>query len=188
LTTFNALRKSKARPGDWVAIQGIGGLGHLAVQYAKYMGLRVVAIARGSEKQELATKLGAHHYMDSTAVDISTELQKLGGARVILATAANSQSMSPLVSGLSPGGEMVVIGIGGREPISLNPIPMVFGERTVSGALTGSAIDSEDTLSFSALQGIRAMTETFPLEKAAEAYKRMMNNEARFRIVLQIIQ
>jgi propanol-preferring alcohol dehydrogenase len=184
LTTFNALRRSKARAGDLIAIQGVGGLGHLAIQFAKYMGFRVAAIARGSEKQVLAKKLGAHHYIDSTTQDVAAELQKLGGARAIVATAANSQSMAALLGGLAARGELITAGIGGDEPIALSPLLMLFGERRVLGTLTGSPIDSEDTLAFSALQGIKAMIETVPLAKAAEAYKRMMNNEARLRIVL----
>ena len=184
LTTFNALRKSAARAGDLVAIQGVGGLGHLGIQFAKHMGLRVVAVARGPAKAKLAMELGAHHTIDSTSRDVAAELQKLGGARMILATAADSQSMSGLVGGLAARGEMIVAGAGGDGPITLDPVLMLFGERRVSGTLTGSPIDNEDTLAFSALQGIKAMIETVPLERAAEAYRRMMNNEARFRIVL----
>jgi D-arabinose 1-dehydrogenase-like Zn-dependent alcohol dehydrogenase len=184
LTTFNALRKSKARAGDLVAIQGVGGLGHLGIQYAMHMGFEVAAIARGAEKGEIARKLGAHHYIDSSTQDPSAELQSLGGARVILATAANNQSMSALVGGLGPQGEMIVAGAGGDEPIGINAVPLIFGERSIVGTLTGHSIDSEDTLAFSALRGIRAMVETLPLAKAQEAYRRMMNNEARFRIVL----
>jgi D-arabinose 1-dehydrogenase-like Zn-dependent alcohol dehydrogenase len=184
LTTFNALRKSRARAGDLVAIQGVGGLGHLGIQFAKHMGFRVAAIARGPAKRELAKRLGAHDYIDSVNQDAIAELQKLGGARVILATAADSKSMSPLVAGLAAGGELVLAGVGGDEPIQVNPIPMIFGQRVISGTLTGSSIDSEDTLSFSALQGIRAMIETVPLDKAEEAYRRMMKNEARYRMVL----
>jgi alcohol dehydrogenase, propanol-preferring len=184
LTTFRGLRNSAARAGDLVAIQGVGGLGHLAIQFAKHMGFRVAAIARGPAKHDLAKKLGAHHYIDSTTQDPVAELQKMGGARVILATAADSKSMSPLLAGLGAGGELVVAGIGGDEPIQVNPVPMIFGERAISGTLTGSSLDSEDTLSFSALQGIRTMIETVPLAKAAEGYRRMMNNEARFRMVL----
>ena len=184
LTTFNALRKSKARAGDLVAIQGVGGLGHLGIQYATHMGFEVAAIARGTEKRDLARKLGAHHYIDSSTQDPSAELQSLGGARVILATAANNQSMSALVGGLGPQGEMIIAGAGGDEPIGINAVPLIFGERSIVGTLTGHSIDSEDTLAFSALRGIRAMVETLPLAKAEEAYRRMMNNEARFRIVL----
>ena len=184
LTTFNALRNSKARAGDLVAVQGIGGLGHLAIQYAKHMGFRVVAIARGSEKRSLSEKLGAHIYIDSSKQEITAELQKLGGARVILATAASSKSMSSLIDALAPGGELIAAGIGADGTIDVNPVPLVFGSRSLSGTLTGSSIDNEDTLSFSSLQKIRAMIETVPLASAQEAYKRMMNNEARFRIVL----
>jgi len=184
LTTFNGLRKSKARAGDLVAIQGIGGLGHLGIQFAKHMGFKVVAIARGPGKRDLAMKLGAHHYIDSSAQDPSAELQRLGGARVILATAANNQSMSSLVGGLAPQGEMIVAGAGGNEPMGINAVPLIFGERSIAGTLTGTPDDSEDTLAFSALQGIRSMVEAFPLHDAQEAYRRMMSNEARFRVVL----
>jgi propanol-preferring alcohol dehydrogenase len=184
LTTFNALRKSTARASDLVAIQGVGGLGHLGIQYARSMGFKVAAIARGAEKRDLALQLGAHHYIDSNTQDPSAELQRLGGARVILATAANNKSMSSLVGGLAPQGELIVAGAGGGEPMGINAIPLIFGERSIVGTLTGASIDGEDTLAFSALQGIRAMVETFPLAKAPEAYRRMMNNEARFRVVL----
>src|SRR6267154_1338760 len=184
LTTFNGLRNSKARPGELVAIQGVGGLGHLGIQYARRMGFQVAAVARGSEKASLAKKLGAHHYIDSKAQDPVAALQALGGARLILATAANSKSMSPLLGGLAPRGQLIVAGAGGDEPISVNPIPLLFGMRSITGTMTGSSIDAEDTLSFSSLQGVRAMIETVPLAKAAEAYGRMMRNEARFRIVL----
>jgi D-arabinose 1-dehydrogenase-like Zn-dependent alcohol dehydrogenase len=184
LTTFNALRKSQARAGDLVGIQGVGGLGHLGVQFAKYMGFKVAAIARGADKRDLALKLGAHQYIDSSTQDTSGELQRLGGARVILATAANNKSMSGLVGGLAPQGELIIAGAGGNEPIGVNAVPLIFGERSIVGTLTGRSIDSEDTLAFSVLQGIRAMVETFPLAKAPEAYRRMMNNEARFRVVL----
>jgi D-arabinose 1-dehydrogenase-like Zn-dependent alcohol dehydrogenase len=184
LTTFNGLRNSKARPGELVAIQGVGGLGHLGIQFARRMGFQVAAIARGAEKESLAKKLGAHHYIDSNVQDPVAALQALGGARLILATAANSKSMSPLLGGLAPHGQIVVAGAGGDEPISVNPAPLLFGMRSIAGTMTGSSIDAEDTLSFSSLQGIRAIIETVPLAKAAEAYERMMRNEARFRIVL----
>jgi D-arabinose 1-dehydrogenase-like Zn-dependent alcohol dehydrogenase len=184
LTTFNALRKSTARARDLVAIQGVGGLGHLGIQYARYMGFKVAAIARGADKRDLALKLGAHNYIDSNTQDPSAELQRLGGARVILATAANNKSMAALVGGLAPQGEMIIAGAGGGEPMGINAVPLIFGERSIVGTLTGHSIDGEDTLAFSALQGIRAMVETYPLAKAEEAYRRMMNNEARFRIVL----
>lgn len=183
LTTFNGLRNSNAQPGDLVAIQGIGGLGHLGVQFARRMGFQVAAIARGKEKEALAKELGAHHYIDTNAQDPVAALQALGGAKVILATAANSKSMSPLLGGLAPRGQLVVAGVG-DEPISVNPVPLLFGTRSIAGTMTGSSIDAEDTLSFSSRQNIRAMIETVPLAKAAEAYGRMMRNEARFRIVL----
>jgi D-arabinose 1-dehydrogenase-like Zn-dependent alcohol dehydrogenase len=183
LTTFNGLRNSNAQPGDLVAIQGIGGLGHLGVQFARRMGFQVAAIARGKEKEALAKELGAHHYIDTKAQDPVAALQALGGAQVILATAANSKSMSPLLGGLAPRGQLVVAGVG-DEPISVNPVPLLFGTRSIAGTMTGSSIDAEDTLSFSSRQNIRAMIETVPLAKAAEAYGRMRRNEARFRIVL----
>ena len=184
LTTFNGLRNSKARPGELVAIQGVGGLGHLGIQFARRMGFQVAAIARGPEKESLARKLGAHHYIDSNAQDPVAALQTLGGARLILATAANSKSMSPLLGGLAPRGQLIVAGTGGNEPIGVDPGPLLFGMRSIAGTMTGSSIDAEDTLSFSSLQGIRPMIETVPLANAAEAYGRMMRNEARFRIVL----
>src|SRR5204863_7012568 len=148
------------------------------------MGFRVAAIARGSEKESLAKKLGAHHYIDSNGQDPVAALQALGGARLILATAANSKSMSPLLGGLAPRGQLIVAGAGGDEPISVDPVPLLFGMRSLAGTMTGSSIDAEETLSFSSLQGIRPMIETVPLANAAEAYGRMMRNEARFRIVL----
>lgn len=184
VTTFSALRKSKARAGDLVAIQGIGGLGHLAIQFARYMGFRVVAIARGTTKKDLALRLGAHHYIDSTTQHAAQELQNLGGARVIVATAANSGSMSPLVAGLAPHGQMIVVGAGGDDPVALSPMDLLFGQRGVEGTMTGSVPDTEETLAFSVLQDIRPMIESFPLEKAEQAFQRMMSNEARFRVVL----
>jgi len=184
LTTFNGLRNSKARPGELVAIQGVGGLGHLAIQYARRMGFQVAAIARGPEKESLARKLGAHHYIDSNTQDPVAALQALGGARLILATAANSKSMSPLLGGLFPLGELIVAGVGGNEPIAVNPVPLLFGMRSIAGTMTGSSIDAEDTLSFSSQQGIRAMIETLPLGQAADGYARMMQGKARFRMVL----
>src|SRR2546425_9944802 len=146
LTTFNALRNSKARPGKLVAIQGIGGLGHLGIQFARRMGFRVAAIARGSEKESLAKKLGTNHYIDSNAQDPVAALQALGGARLILATAANSKSMSPLLGGLAPRGQLIVAGAGGDEPISVDPVPLLFGMRSLAGTMTGTSIDAEDTL------------------------------------------
>jgi len=184
LTTFNGLRNSNARPGELVAIQGVGGLGHLGIQFARRMGFQVAAIARGPEKESLAKELGAHHYIDSNAQDQVAALQALGGARLILATAANSKAMSPLLGGLAPRGQLIVAGAGGDEPMSVNPVPLLFGMRSIAGTMTGSSLDAEETLSFSSLQNIRPMIETVPLTKAAEAYGRMMRNEARFRIVL----
>src|SRR5260370_12165086 len=184
LTTFNGLRNSKARPGDLVAIQGVGGLGHLGIQFARQMGFQVAAIARGPEKESLARTLGAHHYIDSNAQDPVAALQALGGARLIVATAANSKSRSPLLGGLAPCGELVVAGAGGNDPIEVNPVPLLFGMRSIAGTMTGSSIDAEDTLFFSSQQGVRPMIETVPLSRAADAYQRMMRNEARFRIVL----
>jgi propanol-preferring alcohol dehydrogenase len=184
LTTFNGLRNSAARPGELVAIQGVGGLGHLAIQFARGMGFQVAAIARGSDKESLARKLGAHYYIDSTSQDPVTALQALGGARLILATAPNSKSMSPLLAGLAPRGQLIVAGAGGEEPIEVHPIPLLFGMRSIAGTMTGTSIDAEDTLSFSSQQGVRPMIEIVPLAKAAEAYGRMMRNEARFRVVL----
>jgi D-arabinose 1-dehydrogenase-like Zn-dependent alcohol dehydrogenase len=184
VTTFSALRESRARAGDLVGIQGIGGLGHLAIQFARYMGFRVVAIARGTTKKNLALTLGAHHYIDSTDQDAAQELQKLGGARVIVSTAANSGSQSALVPGLAPRGQMIVVGAGGNTPVALNPIDLLFGERGVEGTMTGSVADTDDALAFSVLQNIRPIIESYPLEQADQAFQRMMSNEARFRAVL----
>ena len=183
LTTFNALRKSTAKPGELVAILGIGGLGHLGVQFAAHMGFKVVAVARGAEKEQLATKLGAHHYIDSSAGDPSAALQALGGAKLILATASDSNAMSAIMGGLATRGRMVVVGVG-AEAIQVSPFQLLFSSVGLEGSLTGSPIENEDTLAFSLLQGVKPMIETFPLEKAEEAYRRMMNNKARFRIVL----
>jgi alcohol dehydrogenase, propanol-preferring len=183
VTTFNALRRSPARPGDLVAILGIGGLGHLGIQFARRMGFRVAAIARGVEKQELAEKLGAHHYIDSEVGDPAAVLKALGGASVILATASNGKAMSRLFGGLKFRGRMTVVGAS-ADPISISTPDLLFGTRGIEGALTGSSIDCEDTLSFSSLEDIRAMIETVPLEEAPAAYTRMMANRARFRMVL----
>jgi D-arabinose 1-dehydrogenase-like Zn-dependent alcohol dehydrogenase len=183
LTTFNALRNSPARPGDLVAIQGIGGLGHLGLQYARAMGFRVAAIARGKDKAVLAKKLGAHHFIDSQTQEPGAALRALGGANVILATAASGKAMSPLISSLVPGGRLVAVGVG-ADPIEVSTVELILGTRSIEGSLTGSAIDGEETLSFSVLGNIRPMIETFPLEAAHEAYARMMRGEARFRIVL----
>jgi D-arabinose 1-dehydrogenase-like Zn-dependent alcohol dehydrogenase len=183
VTTYNALRNSPARPGDLVAVQGIGGLGHLAVQFASRMGFRVAAVARGEEKQPLARQLGAHHYIDSQAGDPAAALQALGGASVILATVTSGKAMAALIGGLRARGRMIVVGAS-PDPIEVAPAQLLFGTRAVEGALTGSPLDSEDTLAFSVLEGIRPRIETAPLEAAAEAYGKMMRNEARFRVVL----
>jgi len=183
ITTFNPLRNSGARPGDTVAVLGIGGLGHLGVQFAAKMGFRTVAIARGSDKRSLAMQLGAHQYIDSTAGDTAAELQRLGGAKVILATTTSSQAMADTLGGLSVDGRLVVLGAD-FAPMPLNTASLI-GKRTgIYGWPSGSSIDSEDTMNFSAMTGVRPMIETFPLEKAAEAYDRMMSNKARFRVVL----
>jgi D-arabinose 1-dehydrogenase-like Zn-dependent alcohol dehydrogenase len=183
LTTYNALKNSPARPGDLVAVQGVGGLGHLAVQFANRMGFRVAAVARGEKMQPLARQLGAHHYIDSQAGDPAAALQALGGASVILATAPSGKAMSALLGGLRARGRMIVVGVA-PDPIQVATEQLVFGTRAIEGSLTGSPLDSEDTLAFSVLEGIRPKIETVPLEAAAEAYRKMMRSEARFRMVL----
>jgi len=183
LTTFNALRRSSAKPGELAAILGIGGLGHLGVQFAAHMGFKVVAVARGAEKEQLAKKLGAQHYIDSNAGDPAAALKALGGAQLILATASDSKSMSTLMGGLAPRGRMIVLGAA-PEPIQVSPFQLLFSCVGVEGALTGSPIDNEDTLGFSLLKGIKPMIETVPLEKAEEGYQKMMSNKARFRMVI----
>jgi alcohol dehydrogenase, propanol-preferring len=183
VTTYNALRNAGLRGGDLVAVQGIGGLGHLGVQFARHLGFRTVAIGRGGEKEKLAKDLGAHLYIDTAVDDAAAVLQRMGGARAILATATSGDAMGPLVSGLSARGKFIVVGVP-QEPIQLNAFPLVFGGRSVYGSLTGSPIDSEDTLAFSVLENIRPMIETVPLEQAAKAYARMMQSKARFRMVL----
>jgi len=183
ITTYNALRNAGLRGGDLVAVQGIGGLGHLGVQFARKMGFRTVAIGRGREKEKLAKDLGAHLYIDTSAEDAAAALQRLGGARAILATATSGAAMGPLVSGLSARGKFIVVGVP-EDPISLNAFPLVFGGRSIYGSLTGTPIESEDTLAFSVLENVRPMIETFPLEQAADAYARMMQGKARFRVVL----
>jgi len=183
ITTYNALRNAGLRGGDLVAVQGIGGLGHLGVQFARKMGFRTVAIGRGREKEKLAKDLGAHLYIDTSAEDAAAALQRLGGARAILATATSGAAMGPLVSGLSARGKFIVVGVP-EDPISLNAFPLVFGGRSIYGTLTGTPIESEDTLAFSVLENIRPMIETLPLEQAADAYARMMQGKARFRMVL----
>jgi D-arabinose 1-dehydrogenase-like Zn-dependent alcohol dehydrogenase len=183
ITVFNALRNSGARAGDLVAVQGIGGLGHLGIQYARQMGFRTFAIGRGKDKETLARKLGAAHYVDIAAGDPAAELQKFGGARVILATAPDSKSMSALVNGLSANGKLLVVGAG-SDPITVTPIQLIPGSKTIQGWASGTAKDSEDTMQFSALSGVRPMIEKIPLEKAAEAYEQMISGKARFRVVL----
>ncbi len=183
VTTFNALRHSGAFPGDLVAVQGIGGLGHLGIQFANKCGYRVAAIGRGPENAALAKKLGAHEYIDSRATNAAEALQKLGGAQVILATAPSSKAMSALIDGLGPNGKLMVIGAD-FEPIEVTPPQLIFGNRTIHGWASGTPIDSEDTLRFAELTGVRPMIETYPLEKAAEAYARMLSGDAQFRVVL----
>ncbi len=183
LTTFNALRNANLRAGDLVAIQGIGGLGHLAVQFAHMMGFRTLAIQRGKEKETLARQLGASEYIDSTEQNPAETLLKMGGANAILATAASGKSMGPLVRGLAPRGKLLVVGVS-AEPIEINASQLIFGMKTVQGENVGTPIDEEDTLKFSALQAIRPMIETMPLEKAPEAYARMLDGKANFRMVL----
>jgi len=183
LTTFNALRNAPAKAGDLVAVLGIGGLGHLGVQYARRMGFEVVAIGRGTESAELANKLGAHHYIDSAATDPAADLQALGGAKVILITASGGRAVATTFKGLRPGGVSIDLGVG-PEPIEITSVDLIFGERKVAGSLTGNPATGEATLRFSALSGVSAMIETVPLEQAAEAYARMMGGKARFRMVL----
>jgi propanol-preferring alcohol dehydrogenase len=182
ITTFNALRNA-GRAGDTVAIQGIGGLGHLGVQYARKMGFRTVAIGGGPDKQHLATKLGAHIYIDAKSEDAAAALQKLGGADVILATAPSGTAIGSLLPGLAVRGKLVVVGVSG-DAIPVNGVPLIFGGRSVIGSLTGRAIETQDTLDFSVLTDVRPMIETLPLSRAEEAYKRMMSGDARFRMVL----
>ena len=183
ITTFNALRHSGALPGDLVAVQGVGGLGHLGIQFANKFGYHVAAVGRGPENASLAKKLGAHVYIDSKATKAAEELQKLGGARVILATAPSAKAMSALVDGLGPNGKLVVIGAD-FDPIEVTPLQLIGGNRTIQGWASGTPIDSEDTLRFAELTGVRPMIETYPLEKAAEAYARMTSGDAQFRVVL----
>jgi D-arabinose 1-dehydrogenase-like Zn-dependent alcohol dehydrogenase len=183
ITTYNALRHSGAFPGDLVAVQGIGGLGHLGVQFANKFGYRTAAIGRGPENAALAAQLGASVYIDSKATNAAEELQKMGGARVILATAPNSKAMSELIDGLGPNGKLIVVGAA-FDPIEVTPIQLINGSRTIQGWAAGTPADSEDTLRFAELSGVRAMIETYPLEKAAEAYARMMSGTAQFRVVL----
>jgi D-arabinose 1-dehydrogenase-like Zn-dependent alcohol dehydrogenase len=183
ITTFNSLRNSGARPGDTVAVLGVGGLGHLAVQFAAKMGFRTIAIARGSDKEALAAKLGAGHYIDSRAQDVVAELVKLGGARVIVATVTSGKAMGAVLGGLGVNGKLIVLGVA-DDPFEVNAIQLIMGRRSIVGWPSGTSIDSQDALAFSVLTGVRAMTEVFPLERAAEAYEHMMSGKARFRTVL----
>jgi D-arabinose 1-dehydrogenase-like Zn-dependent alcohol dehydrogenase len=183
ITTYNALRNSGARPGDLVAVLGIGGLGHLAVQFAAKMGFRTVALARGSDKEPLARQLGARHYIDSQAGDAAAALLALGGARVILATVTSGKAMSALLGGLGAGGKLIVLGAA-PDPLEVPPLLLISARRSIVGWPSGTASDSTDTLAFSALTGVRSMNEVFPLERAADAYERMMSGKARFRVVL----
>jgi D-arabinose 1-dehydrogenase-like Zn-dependent alcohol dehydrogenase len=183
LTTFNALRNSGARPGDLVAVLGIGGLGHLGVQFAAKMGFRPVAIARGQDKAEFARDLGALHFIDSQAQDPAAELTKLGGAAVVLATVTHGPAMAATIGGLAPHGRLLVLGAA-DSPIGTPPLGLIMGRRTVEGWYSGTSIDAEDALSFSARTGVHSMNEAYPLERAAEAYDRMMSGKARFRVVL----
>src|SRR5262245_5501557 len=184
ITTFNALRNSGARPGDVVAVLGLGGLGHLGVQYAAKMGFHTVGIARGKDKEPLARELGAPVYIDSQAQDPAAELLKLGGAKVILATATSSEAMSAVQGGLAVNGTLLVVGAAESMQVSL--LPLIMGSRSVKGWYSGTSIDSQDTLAFSARTCVRSMNETYPLERVAEGYDRMMSGKARFRVVLTL--
>ena len=183
VTTFNALRHSGAHPGDTVAVLGIGGLGHMGVQFASKMGFRTVAIARGADKASLARKLGAQHYIDSQATDAAAELTRMGGARVILATVTSGKAMSAALGGLAVGGKLVVVGAP-ADPLEVPILGLMMARQSIVGWPSGTSIDSQDTLAFSALSGVRPMTEVFPLERAAEGYEHMMSGKARFRVVL----
>jgi D-arabinose 1-dehydrogenase-like Zn-dependent alcohol dehydrogenase len=183
ITTYNALRHSGAFPGDLVAIQGIGGLGHLGVQFANKSGYKVAAIGRGPENAVLAKKLGASVYIDTNETNAAEALQKLGGAKVILATAPNSKAMSELIDGLGPNGKLIVIGVS-FDPLEVAPVQLITGSRTIQGWAAGTPADSEDTLHFCEISGVRPMIETYPLEQAADAYARMLSGKAQFRVVL----
>ena len=183
ITTYNSLRHSGALPGDLVAVQGIGGLGHLGVQFANKFGYKVAAVGRGPENAALAKKLGANVYIDSQSTNAAQELQKLGGAKVILATAPSSKAMSELIDGLAPHGKLIVVGAA-FDPIEVTPSQLIFGDHVIQGWAAGTPSDSEDTMHFAELTGVRPMIETFPLEKADEAFERMMSGKAQFRVVL----
>ncbi|HEY1811827.1 MAG TPA: alcohol dehydrogenase [Kofleriaceae bacterium] len=183
ITTFNALRHSGAMPGDLVAVLGLGGLGHLGVQFARELGFQVVAVGRGADSNGLAKKLGASVYIDNAATDPAVALRELGGAQVILATAPSSKAMSQIFDRLSPNGKLIVIGVA-FDPIEVAPVQLVTGSRSIQGWAAGTAADSEDTLRFAAFSGVRPMVETYPLERAGEAYARMLSGKAEFRVVL----
>ena len=183
LTTYNALRHSGALPGDLVAVQGVGGLGHLGIQFASKFGYKVAAIGRGPENAGLAKSLGANLYINSAATNAAQALQQLGGATAILATAPSSKSMSELIDGLAPNGKLIVVGVD-FNPIEVTPVQLIMGTRTIEGWVAGTPADNEDTLNFADLSGVRPMIETYPLERAAEAYARMLSGDARFRVVL----
>jgi D-arabinose 1-dehydrogenase-like Zn-dependent alcohol dehydrogenase len=183
ITTYNALRHSGALPGDLVAVLGVGGLGHLGIQFASKFGYKVAAIGRGPENAALAKKLGANVYVDSKSTNAAEALKKLGGARAILATAPSSKAMSELIDGLGPNGKLIVIGAD-SDPIQVTPVQLIIGSRSIEGWVAGTPADSEDTLRFAELTGVRPMIETYPLEKAGEAYARMLSGQAQFRVVL----
>ncbi len=185
ITVFNSLRNSGARAGDTVAVQGIGGLGHLGIQYARQMGFRTIAVGRGKDKEALARKLGAHEYIDTGAGAPAESLQKLGGAKIILATAPDSKSISALIDGLASDGTLLVVGAG-FESLTVTPLQLIGGRKALQGWPSGTAKDSEDTLRFSSLSGVRPMIERYPLEKAADAYQQMITGKARFRVVLTV--
>lgn len=183
ITTFDALRRTGAGPGELVAVQGVGGLGHLGIQFASKFGCQVAAIGFGSESAPLARKLGADIYIDSKATNAANALRELGGARVILATAPSSKAMSALIDGLGPNGRLVVVGVA-PEPIEVTPLQLIISSRAIEGYVSGTPADTEDTLRFAELNGVRPMIETYPLAKAEEAYQRMMSGKAQFRVVL----
>jgi D-arabinose 1-dehydrogenase-like Zn-dependent alcohol dehydrogenase len=183
ITTYNSLRNAGARPGDLVGVLGIGGLGHLGIQFAAKMGFRTVAIARGKDKEALARKLGAQHYIDSQTQDPAQELTRLGGARVVLATVTSGKAMTAVLGGLGIDGKLIVLGAA-FEPLEVSPLQLISGRRSIVGWPSGTSADSQDTLDFSALTGVRSMNEVFLLGRAAEAYERMMSGKARFRVVL----
>jgi len=183
ITVFNALRNSGARPPQLVAVLGVGGLGHLAIQFSAKMGYRTVALARGGDKEGLARQLGAHHYIDTSRQDPADVLSAMGGARVVLATATNSAAMNAVVGGLSVDGRLIVLGVD-AQPLSISPLALIGPRRSVQGWPSGTPVESEDTLTFSALTGVRAMVETYPLSRAPEAFSRMLSGAARFRVVI----